>query len=193
LNWALVGLDRISQSRFTVPKSSEQAVAELADLVSPMSAFVRQCCNQGPDKTVVIDKLYERYRDWCSDNGHHPQSKPMFGRDLRAVLPRLRTTKPHGEQREYVGIELRPIGRRNEQHSGSSGFEPQSSGSDGSREALPERSEPGEPREPHESSLQPPIADFLGKIDGRCPQCKWHISTQGHRADCPEFKIGRKQ
>lgn len=56
LNWALGGLERISRQRFTVPKSSAKAVAALQDLVSPMSKFVRECCDQGgPDKTVVID------------------------------------------------------------------------------------------------------------------------------------------
>jgi putative DNA primase/helicase len=47
LNWALVGLDRISRHRFTVPKSSAEAVAELQDLVSHMGKFVRECCDQG--------------------------------------------------------------------------------------------------------------------------------------------------
>jgi putative DNA primase/helicase len=198
LNWALVGLDRISRQRFTVPKSSAEAVAELQDLVSPMSAFVRDRCNQGPEHTVVIDVLYGRYRDWCVDNGHHPVSKPMFGRDLRAVLPRLQTIKQHGEQRQYLGIGLKPnpwdrsTGGRNAQHSGSSG----SDGSDGSQNESPSGSttgsQPGEPLEPHESSLQPLIDESLdialSKTNGRCPECKWHLATQGHRADCPHFK-----
>jgi putative DNA primase/helicase len=90
LNWALGGLERISRQRFTVPKSSAKAVAALQDLVSPMSKFVRECCDQGgPDKTVVIDTLYERYRDWCNGEGQKVLPKTLFGRDLRAVLPRL--------------------------------------------------------------------------------------------------------
>src|SRR4030095_13345621 len=101
LNWALVGLDRISRHRFTVPKSSAEAVAELQDLVSPMGKFVRECCDQGPDKTVVIDTLYGRYRDWCFEDGEKPLPKNLFGRDLRPVLPRLHGGKPHGQQRQY--------------------------------------------------------------------------------------------
>jgi len=45
LNRALVGLDRISRQPFTVPKASEEAVTSLQDLLSPMSAFVRDCCD----------------------------------------------------------------------------------------------------------------------------------------------------
>src|SRR6186997_1721151 len=61
----------------------------------PMSAFVRECCVKGPDQSVVVDILYERYRDWCNDDGLRPLPKQLFGRDLRAVLPRLRIEKPH--------------------------------------------------------------------------------------------------
>ncbi|HEX6761071.1 MAG TPA: primase-like DNA-binding domain-containing protein [Propionibacteriaceae bacterium] len=121
LNWALVGLDRIGHQPFTVPKSSQQAVAQLQDLASPMSAFVRNRCDQGLDCTVRIDTLYEAYRDWCHDNGLTPVSKLMFGRDPHAVLPRLRTTQPRSDnqRRWYVGIQLKPHpwdrsnGRRN--------------------------------------------------------------------------------
>jgi putative DNA primase/helicase len=65
LNWALVGLDRISRRPFTVPKASEEAAAALHDMVSPMSAFVRDCCDRGPDLEVVIDHLNAAYQDWA--------------------------------------------------------------------------------------------------------------------------------
>jgi putative DNA primase/helicase len=110
LLWALEGLDRIDHQPFTVPKASEEAVAALADLVSPMSAFVRDHCDQGPDYEIRIDTLYEGYRDWCRDSGMTPVTKPMFGRDLHAVLPRLRTIQPRSDnqKRSYVGIQLKP-------------------------------------------------------------------------------------
>jgi len=51
--------------------------------------------------------LYERYRDWCDGEGEKPLPKTLFGRDLRAVLPRLNDEKPHGQRRQYVGIALK--------------------------------------------------------------------------------------
>lgn len=99
LNWVLIGLDRISRQPFTVPKASEEAVTSLQDLVSPMSAFVRDCCDQGADLEVIIEHLYKAYQDWCHQNGMKPPPVQLFGRDLHAVLPGLRTLKPHGERR----------------------------------------------------------------------------------------------
>jgi hypothetical protein len=57
---------------------------------------------------VVIDTLDGRYRGWCVDEGLKPLAKTLFGRDLRAVLPRLHDERPHGQQRQYVGIGLQP-------------------------------------------------------------------------------------
>jgi putative DNA primase/helicase len=168
LNWALDGLERISQQRFTVPKSSAKAVAALQDLVSPMSKFVRECCDQGgPDKTVVIDTLYERYREWCNGEGEKPLPKTLFGRDLRAVLPRLDDEKPHGQQRRYIGLALKPHqwGRSIETHNAVSFG---SSGSNGSTADFG----PNEPHEPHGSPLQPPIAE-----SGECASDDWEACT----------------
>ena len=152
-----------------------------------MSKFVRECCDQGgPDKTVVIDTLYERYREWCYGEGLKVLPKTLFGRDLRAVLPRLDDEKPHGQRRQYIGIALKPsqwadsIGTHNAVPFGSSG----STGSNGPNEpdephGIPLRrpidvdSEPYEPDEPHESPLQPHIDDVRGVV-----------TTNGHSTHC---------
>jgi putative DNA primase/helicase len=201
LNWALGGLERISRQRFTVPKSSAKAVAALQDLVSPMSKFVRECCVQGgPDKTVVIDTLYERYRDWCYGEGQKALPKTLFGRDLRAVLPRLDDEKPHGQRRQYVGIALkqhqwgRSIGPHNAVSFGSSGsngsttdfgpYEPDEPHGNPLQRPINGDSESYEADEPHGSALQGPIDGVLGpcQLCGQplatpniaCPAREWH-------------------
>jgi putative DNA primase/helicase len=177
LNWALEGLDRISRQRFTVPKSSLGAITQLQDLVSPMSAFVRDRCDQGSDCAVRIDTLYEAYRDWCRDEGRYPLNKLMFGRDLHAVLPRLRTTQPRSDnqRRWYAGIQLKDrfSGGRNAQHSVST--------------VSPVSSDTPATHDTDKSALQPPLGEFLSQTNGRCAECKWHVATQGHRSDCPHF------
>jgi putative DNA primase/helicase len=201
LNWALVGLDRISRQSFTVPKSSQQAVAELQDLVSPMSAFVRDCCNKGPECEIRIDTLYGAYRDWRHGNGLPPVSKLMFGRDLHAVLPRLRITQPrHDNQRRwYAGIQLKPDpwdspnGRRNGFSSVSpvSPVSPASNGASDTDEGTPgARADTQDTDDTDRNPLPPPMGESLdaalSQTNGRCPDCKWHVAAQGHRADCPQ-------
>ncbi len=175
LNWALVGLDRISRQPFTVPKASAEAVQALQDLVSPMSAFVRDRCDQGAGCEDAVDHVYEGYRDWCDDQGMRPLPKQLFGRDLHAVLPRLSTLKPHGQPRRYAGIQLKPrIWSRNGFHSGSNG-------SNGAIDGSPGPPAAHEPHEPHENPLQGDIQETLVGY-GRRPSPLWAEVCQ----DCGE-------
>ena len=102
LNWSLDGLDRLAQSnRFTAPRSSEDAILALQDLVSPVAAFVRDRCTVNPMLEAPCDELYAMWKSWAEDNGHRAGSVQTFGRDLRAVVPGLRTVRPRvGEDRE---------------------------------------------------------------------------------------------
>jgi putative DNA primase/helicase len=189
LNWALDGLDRISRQPFTVPKSSEEVVSALQDLVSPISAFVRDRCEQGLDCEVRIDTLYEAYRDWCRDNGMMPASKLMFGRDLHAVLPRLRTFQPRSDnqRRWYAGIQLKPhpwvssISVRN-------GFSSVSSVSSVSEPGSEVGSDTHDTHDTDKNALHPlgeeTLDAALSSINGRCPECRYHVATQGHNPTC---------
>lgn len=111
LNWALEGLDRLTRTgRFTVPESSDDAAQLMMDLASPVAAFVRECCVRGPSAMVPRDDLYDAWKRWAEDNGHHAGAKSTFGRDLRAVVPDLRDTQPRigdSRVRYYERIRLR--------------------------------------------------------------------------------------
>lgn len=109
LGWVLAGLERLNaRGRFTEPTSSTDAVAALADLVSPTSAFVRDRCELDAAFEVRCDHLYGAWKAWAEDNGHRVGSSSSFGRDLRAVLPSLRTIRPREEDRQrwYRGLRL---------------------------------------------------------------------------------------
>jgi putative DNA primase/helicase len=111
LRWALDGLDRLTKTdRFTAVTSSADAIAALADMVSPIGAFVRECCLVGPAFEVPVRQLYEAWKDWCARNGHyHTGTLQTFGRDLRAVIPGLKVAQHRaGEQRQrwFAGLGL---------------------------------------------------------------------------------------
>ena len=77
LNWALAGLDRLTKNgRFTEPGESQEVVAELEALASPVLEFVADECQTGNDElTVPVDGIYDRYRDWCFHGGRPVSTK----------------------------------------------------------------------------------------------------------------------
>ncbi len=109
LNWSLDGLDRLVRTdRFSEPASSSDAIVALQDLVSPVAAFVRDRCVVGPHDSAC-DEVYAAWKSWAEDNGQRPGSVQTFGRDLRAVVPGLRTIRPRvGDERErrFLGLRL---------------------------------------------------------------------------------------
>jgi putative DNA primase/helicase len=109
LHWAIEGWSRLRETgRFTVPKSSAEAVEEMDELGSPITAFVRETCTVKPDQRVYIDDLYRAWLVWCEQEGRdHPGTKSMFGRDLSAALPGVKVTQPRvngSRLRMYEGI-----------------------------------------------------------------------------------------
>ena len=112
LNWAIQGWDRLQQrGHFLQPKSGADAIAELHDLSSPVGTFVREQCVQGPGRSVECGVLFGRWKLWCGEQGRdRPGTAAAFGRDLRAVVPVLRTKqrRPEHEHRPryYEGIGL---------------------------------------------------------------------------------------
>ena len=86
LNWSLDGLTRLARNgALTEPKSSADARTALQDMVSPMSAFVREQCDRGGE--VPVDELFAAWKTWCEENNHRAGSVQTFGKDLRAVVP----------------------------------------------------------------------------------------------------------
>jgi putative DNA primase/helicase len=114
LGWALDGLEDLAKlGYFTEPDASRDAVTALADLTSPVGAFVRDRCERGPGHQVEVDVLYQQWRVWCEEQGRNPSNKAVLGRDLRAVVPGLKVTQPRAgglQRRHYEGLALKPFG-----------------------------------------------------------------------------------
>ena len=112
LNWSIEGWQRLMErGHFIQPKSSKEAIQELADLSSPMSAFVRDRCKLDSAAEIDCSRLYIEWRDWCEEQGRDkPGTKQTFGRDLWAAVPALRVTQPRDGDtrlRMYQGITLK--------------------------------------------------------------------------------------
>jgi putative DNA primase/helicase len=113
-NWALEGLDRLNaRGFFEPPVSGREAVQQLEDLASPISAFVREYCTLGPDEHVEVDDLWSAWKEWCVTDNRGPGIKAVFGRDLRAAVATLHKARPRDDgdrKMVYEGIGLNATG-----------------------------------------------------------------------------------
>jgi putative DNA primase/helicase len=120
LNWALDGLARLEmQGHITEPPGSSDAVTTMQDTASPTSAFVRECCDKGPTCEVVVDDLWEAWKDWAEDQGVRHGTKAMFGRNLQSVVPQLKRTRPRDDSGRQVPT-YSGIGLKSSAHNGVS-------------------------------------------------------------------------
>lgn len=109
--WAVAGYDRLmARGYFEAPTSGAEAVQQLEDLSSPISAFVRDRCRVNANASVPADELWKAWRTWCEDGNGHWGTKAVFGRDLRAAFPGVRKQRLwHGGDREFVYTGLRLV------------------------------------------------------------------------------------
>lgn len=113
LNWALQGLDELNrQGFFTEPGTQAEALDDLRDSVSPVSAFLRDCYKVTGDieDVVPISDVLQAYTTWASANGYQPMNRStLMDRikgcpedvDAKSVWLDGRTRK----QRQAIGIQ----------------------------------------------------------------------------------------
>jgi putative DNA primase/helicase len=112
LKWAIDGWHLLRErGSFWQPASSAESIAELQALASPVSQFIEECCELDELREIEATRLFERWQSWCKENGRdHAGTTQTFGRDLRAVLPRVqrhqRRLPGGGRMRLYRGIGL---------------------------------------------------------------------------------------
>ncbi|MFB6448379.1 phage/plasmid primase, P4 family [Bradyrhizobium tunisiense] len=111
LNWARAGYLRLrGRGYFLQPDSARDAIEELEELGSPISAFIKARCVVSPGLHAPANDVFVAWRDWCEANGRREAGTAQsFGRDLRAAVPGLRIARPRieGSQvRCYEGIRL---------------------------------------------------------------------------------------
>ena len=71
-------------------------LAEELENVSPIRAFLDQCCIVDPGESVPTDKLFAAWEAWCMTTAkrEHIGTTASFGAALYAALPSLRKTRP---------------------------------------------------------------------------------------------------
>jgi putative DNA primase/helicase len=112
LLWAMGGWKRLrDRGHFVQPGSSAKLVQEMHDLSSPTGAFLRECCEVAAGYEIQVKELFDRWKLWCDEKGRKEHgTEPVFGRDLRSVVPLLETRQRRtsaGVVRFYEGVRLK--------------------------------------------------------------------------------------
>jgi len=112
LNWAIEGHHRLAATgHFNQPEASKHLVQDMADLGSPVAAFVRDECVIGDGRSIERQELYRAWKTWCESEGRdHPGTAAMFGRELSAAFANIRSANRRvedGRLRFYENIDLR--------------------------------------------------------------------------------------
>lgn len=113
LNWSLDGLSRLTiRGRLTAPSSAADAIRTMSDLVSPVSVFLRDECQTGPDYQAPVDEVWSRWKKWCEENSVGHGTKQSFGKKLNSARPSVRVIRPRngwtGDRvRVYDGLGIR--------------------------------------------------------------------------------------
>jgi putative DNA primase/helicase len=109
LNWAIAGYKRLKEhGRFEMPASSADTIRAMKEIGSPISNFVAECCELGPDCEISKKELFSKWKAWCLQTQNKSGTESLFGRDLRAAISGIEDKRPRGEnrQRVYTGITL---------------------------------------------------------------------------------------
>lgn len=115
LNWAIEGWRRLKkQGHFTVTAASRSTAERMADLASPLTAFLRECCELDSTAKTSKTDVWNRYQAYVMAKAlpSHYSSPDFFHRDLWAAAQyRISDSRPrvNGVQvPHWVGLRVLP-------------------------------------------------------------------------------------
>ncbi|MCS5648192.1 MAG: phage/plasmid primase, P4 family, partial [Dehalococcoidia bacterium] len=90
-NWALEGLERLSQQKWIMTKSAymEDCHNEFKRATNPLQLFIEEECVVEGNATVDSNELRSSYKQYCEDKGYKVLSDNKLGQELK----RLRINK----------------------------------------------------------------------------------------------------
>ena len=108
-NWALEGLERLSQQNWIMTKSSymENCHNEFKRATNPLQLFIEEECVLEGNATVDSNEFRSSYKHYCEDKGYKPLSDNKLGQDLKRLgINKSRIRTEEGRINLYEGIQL---------------------------------------------------------------------------------------
>jgi putative DNA primase/helicase len=108
-NWALEGLERLSQQKWIMTKSAymEDCHNEYKRATNPLESFIEDECVIEGNATVDSNELRRRYKQYCEDKGYKVLSDNKLGQELKRLgINKTRIRKEDDRISIYEGIQL---------------------------------------------------------------------------------------
>jgi len=108
-NWALEGLERLSQQKWIMTKSAymEDCHNEYKRATNPLESFIEDECVIEGNATVDSNELRRRYKQYCEDKGYKVLSDNKLGQELKRLgINKTRIRKEDDRISIYKGIQL---------------------------------------------------------------------------------------
>lgn len=83
LNWCLIGLKRYYAEGAAPPESVRAATAEYRANSDKVGNFIRECLKESKKNTTLKD-VYDKYSEWCRENGFGTENKGNLRDELKA-------------------------------------------------------------------------------------------------------------
>jgi putative DNA primase/helicase len=108
-NWALKGLERLSQQKWIMTKSAymEDCHNEFKRATNPLQLFIEEECVVEGNAIVDSNEFRSSYKQYCEDKGYKPLSDNKLGQDLKRLgINKTRIRTEEGRINLYEGIQL---------------------------------------------------------------------------------------
>lgn len=104
LNWALAGLDRLTEQGFTIPEGQKELMEDYRRDADPARAFLLDNYEQSLNgECVPCKEVYNTYKRFCEENGCYAMNERTFGQNVRRIFPDVkRRYRGPRNCREYV-------------------------------------------------------------------------------------------
>lgn len=106
-NWCLIGLNLFRQSGAEPPQSVRAATEEYRQSSDKIGNFISECLVKTGNNTKA-GTIYERYSEWCSENGFGCENKGNFFDELKnkGIFAKSGTVKGQSFQNVVKGYEI---------------------------------------------------------------------------------------
>ena len=106
LAWLVRGCLDWQQHGLRPPSRVSSATSDYKEEENVLGAFVAECTEESPGKSIKARQLYMAYTRWCERAHLRPMSETEFGREMPLIIPRIKTK----DGNRYEGRKLSSLG-----------------------------------------------------------------------------------